>query len=123
MNEGNVTLIPKLFAPDYVHRSAGGEEIRGHDGWKRAVETVRAAFPDVRYAVEELVSEGDRVVCRHSMTGTHQGEYLEIAPTGTRITSGGLFINRFKGGKIKETWGASNMLWFFQRLGVTPPSG
>jgi predicted ester cyclase len=119
MNKGNVSLIPELFAANYVHRVPGGREIKGHDGWKQMVLSARTAFPDLRYTIDELVGEGDTVVCRGTSTGTHKGDYGGIAPTGKRITSNVIFINRFEGGKVAETW-APNGLSIYQQLGVIP---
>ena len=122
MNQSKVELIPELFAANYVHRSPGGQEIKGHDAWKQTVISAHAAFPDIHYAIDELVAEGDKVVCRYSMTATHRGEYMGIAATGKRVTSKGIFANRFENGKVAETFGVSNPLPFFQQLGVTPPT-
>jgi steroid delta-isomerase-like uncharacterized protein len=122
MNKGDVALIPDLFASTYVHRGPGGQEIKGHDGWKQAVLTAHAAFPDVHYTVDELVAEGEKVVCRYSMSGTHRGEYMGIAANGKPVSSKGVFVNRFENGKVAETFGVSNPLLFFQQLGVRPPA-
>jgi predicted ester cyclase len=55
------------------------------------------------------------------MTGTHKGEYNGIAPTGKRITTNGMFINRFEAGKVAETWAISNPLPMYQQMNVAPP--
>jgi predicted ester cyclase len=121
INRGNVGLIPELFSPTYVHCSASGLEIKGHDGWEQSVLRGLAAFPDMFYTIDDLVAEGDKVVCRFTATGTHKGEYMGISPTGKRITVNGVFINRFEEGKVVETWAMSNPMLLFQQLGVVPP--
>ena len=121
MNQGKVELIPELFDPNYVHRGPGGQEVRGQEGWKQTVLNSRAAFPDIRYTIVELVGEANRVVCQHSATGTHKGDYMGIPATGKQIATGGMFVNRFEGGKVVETWGVSNPVLMYQQLGVTPP--
>jgi predicted ester cyclase len=121
MNKGNVALIPELFAANYVFHVRAGAEIKGHDGWKQVVVAGRNAFPDVVYTVIELAGEGDKVFCRFSWTGTHKGDYSGIAPTGKRITGSGMFVNRFEGAKVVETWGESNPLLMYQQMGVAPP--
>jgi hypothetical protein len=65
------------------------------------------AFPDLHIAVEDLIAEGDKVVNRNTVTGTHQGEHMGIPPTGKCIAYNEIFIIRFEGGRIAETWGAS----------------
>ncbi len=121
MNKSNLELIPKLFAPDYVHRAASGQEIRGHEGWKQTVIDAHAAFPDIHYAVDELIGDGDKVVCRFTGTGTFKGEYMGAAPNGKQFTSKAMFVNRFENGKVAETWAVSNPMIAFQQLGINPP--
>jgi predicted ester cyclase len=121
MNKGNIALIPELFSPNYVHHFPGGQDIKGHDGWRLTVNAAHAAFPDVHYTIDELVAEGEKVVCHYTMTGTQKGEYSGIPPTGKRATTSGIFINRFKDGKVVETWAPNALLWY-QQLGVTPPA-
>ena len=121
MNKSNLELIPSLFAPDYVHRAASGQEIRGHEGWKQTVIDAHAAFPDIHYTVDELIGDGDKVVCRFTGTGTFKGEYMGAAPNGKRFTSKAMFVNRFENGKVAETWSVSNPLITFQQLGINPP--
>lgn len=82
-----------------------------------------AAFPDGRWTIEDQVAEGDKVVTRFSFTGTHQGEFMGIAPTGKRVTTSGMVIDRIVEGKIveeREEWDALGMM---QQLGAVPPLG
>ena len=66
---------------------------------------VRAAFPDMRITVEDVIAEGDRVSARVTMRGTHQGEFQGIAPTGKRVQVKAIDIFRIADGKIVEHWG------------------
>ncbi len=121
MNKSNLALIPDLFAPDYVHRSAAGQEIKGHEGWRQNVIDGHAAFPDLHYRIDELVGEGDKVVCRITGTGTFRGEYMGMAPNGRRFNASSMFVNTFREGKIVETWAVANPLISMQQLGISPP--
>ena len=69
---------------------------------------VRAAFPDMRITVEDMIAEGDRVSARVTMRGTHQGEFQGIAPTGKRVQVKTIDIFRIADGKIAEHWGHSD---------------
>lgn len=64
----------------------------------------RKAFPDLRFTVEDLIAEGDRVAVRVSFHGTHQGEFLGISSTGRQVVGTGIEIVRFAGGQIVEEW-------------------
>jgi steroid delta-isomerase-like uncharacterized protein len=69
---------------------------------KAFVLLMRAAFPDSHHTYEDLFAEGDRVVTRFTWSGTHQGAFEGIPPTGRRISVGGIWIHRLEGGRIIE---------------------
>jgi len=76
------------------------------------------AFPDLHITVEDLIEEGDKVVSRNTVTGTHQGEYMGLPPTGKSITYNEIFIVRFVNGRIAETWGVVDVLSQMNQLGL-----
>ena len=81
---------------------------------------LRRAFPDLHIAVEDLIAEGDKVVSRDTVTGTHRGEYMGVPPTGKCIAYNEIFIVRFARGRIAETWGVVDVLSQMKQLGVIP---
>jgi predicted ester cyclase len=76
------------------------------------------AFPDLHVAVEDMIAEGDKVVGRNSVSGSHLGEYMGLAPTGKSGTYNEVFIFRFLSGRIAETWGVVDVISQMQQLGV-----
>src|SRR5579859_1741740 len=112
----NVALIDELF-PDCVYRSPSVRELRGA-GYRQFLTQVLAAFPDGRWTVEDQVAEGEKVVTRWSFTGIHQGNLMGIAPTGKRVTTTGVMIDRIVGGKVAEEWEEYDALGMMQQLGV-----
>ena len=84
---------------------------------------VLSAFPDYHSTVEDQIAEGDEVVTRFSSQGTHQGEFLGIAPTGNRVRVTGIDIARVEEGKIVESWSEADMLGMMTQLGVIPEPG
>jgi steroid delta-isomerase-like uncharacterized protein len=105
--EGDLDTMRELLAPDFVdHRPIAGEEDPGPEGYIQFVAAVHAAFSDVRYVVEEqMAAEGDRVVSRLRLIGTHdRGEIAGFAPTGRRYEATAIVIHRIEGGKIVEEW-------------------
>jgi predicted ester cyclase len=80
----------------------------------------RNAFPDVQMSLEDQVAEGDMVVTRWIASGTHQGEFMGIAPTGDRVTVAGTSIERIVDGKIEETWDDYDALGMMQQIGAIP---
>ena len=83
----------------------------------------RAAFPDMRYTVEDMVAEGDKVVDRISWQATHLGEMMGIPPTGNTVRVTALHMSRIAEGKIVERWGQPDMLGMMQQLGAIPEPG
>lgn len=81
----------------------------------------RAAFPDVRMEVVQLVAEGDTVVGRFSCSGTHLGAWQGHAPSGRRFEGvGEVYFFRFEGGRIAEMWGLEDTASRRRPLGLPP---
>jgi predicted ester cyclase len=76
------------------------------------------AYPDLHITVEDQIAEGDKLVVRNTVTGTHLGEYMGIAPTGRSVSYDEIFILRFAGGRIAETWGVVDVLAQLRQLGA-----
>jgi predicted ester cyclase len=123
-NKGNVDLLDELADPNGVIHQAdgvGGTDIRGREAFKQFLKTYYAAFPDLRFTVEDQVAEGDKVVTRWTSEGTHKGELMGIAPTGKHAANvTGISIDRYSGGKFVEGWGNWDTLGLMQKLGIIP---
>jgi steroid delta-isomerase-like uncharacterized protein len=122
-SRGNLEAIPELVAEDFVDHQAPAGQPRGRERLADLVVAWRTAFPDMRETVEDLISDGDKVVGRFPMRGTHQGEFMGIAPTGRSVTMRRVDIVRIAGGKIAEFWYAEQMLELMQQLGAEPGFG
>ena len=121
-DEGNLDLIDELFTTNFVRHgpTATEGEVRGLEAFKGVVSMYRAAFPDLRVPIEDLIAEGDRVVSRWTARGTHQGELMGIAPTGNQASVTGMIVDRISGGRIEEEWVEYDTLYLMQQLGAVP---
>jgi len=121
-NKGDLDLADKLVAPNAVnHDPAAPPNIpSGALGVKVVVTMLRSAFPDDHHTIEDLVAEGDKVVVRLTHSGTHQGSFLGLAPTGKHITNTSIHIFRIAPGKIVEVWANRDDLGVLQQLGAIP---
>jgi len=121
-NQGNLDLVDKLIAPNAINHDP--QQLpgvpSGPQGLKDAVTVLRSAFPDDHHTIEDLVAEGDKVVVRTTLTGTHQGNFLGLAPTGKHITNTSIHIFRITSGKIVEAWANRDDLGVLQQLGAIP---
>ena len=119
-SEGKLDLIDTIFAPDYVDHVSASPEVHGLEGIRAFVGTFRAAFPDARFTVEDRIVEGDKLVARWTMRGTHHGAFAGVPATGKQVTVTGISIHRFEGDKIHESWDYYDALGLMQQLGAIP---
>ncbi len=107
-----------FFASDSVRHEASGPVRGGAEGIARNAAAWCAAFPDTRYTVEDVIAEGDRVLTRWTLTGTQQGEFMGIAPTGRQIRVTGMSLDIIEDGMIVEGFDAWDALGLRQQLGA-----
>jgi steroid delta-isomerase-like uncharacterized protein len=102
-SRGDLDTANVILSADFVDHLPREEE-RGIEGLKHYVSFYRTAFPDIQDSVEEIVAEGDKVVVRWSSRGTHQGEFMGVAPTGRVVAFTGMRLFRIAESKIAESW-------------------
>jgi predicted ester cyclase len=121
INPGQLSLLDELIAAEF--QGADGET--GSKGFRRPLDELRRGFPDIHFAVEDLIIEGDRVAVRWTWQGTHTGQFREFAPTGLRITDTGMAFYELRAGKVARVWMLTDRLGFLEQVGVVPrsPSG
>jgi steroid delta-isomerase-like uncharacterized protein len=118
---GDADVFDEVLASDFVyHQPMTPPDL---EGFKQFLPMFRTALPDMRFAVEDLIAEGDKVVDRITFQATHQGEMMGTPPTGNTVTVTEIHISRIVQGKIVERWGQTDMLGMLQQLGVVPPLG
>ena len=126
LSSGDWELISKtideVVEPDALIRTPLPIEATGAELLKRVFATLHRAFPDLHITIEDLIGEGDKVVARDTVTGTHEGEYMGLPPTGKSIMYNEIFIVRFADGQIAETWGVVDVLSQMRQLGAIPGS-
>ena len=124
-SQGNVDVVDEVLDPDFVCYDPNSEtgEIRGSETIKGEIEYFRNAVPDLTYTIEDQIADGDKVVTRYTVSGTHEGEFFGVAPTGERIMMSGMSIDRFEGGKMVEEWPEYDLLGVMRQLGAVPEPG
>ena len=123
--QGKLEVIDEVLDPDFVCYDPNSEagEVRGADTLKGEIEYFRNAVPDLTYTVEDQVVEGDKVVSRYTMRGTHQGEFFGVPGSGKQIEMTGINIDRFdENGKLIEEWPEYDLLGAMQQMGAIPES-
>ena len=120
-NDLPVEEIIAPLASSFVYHRPGMPDVTGLSDVRQVLEMYRSAVSDMHQTIEDLVAEGDKVACRWSGRGTHQGEMMGVAATGKVITVTGIAIYRIANGKIQEEWDYSDVLGLMQQLSVAPP--
>jgi predicted ester cyclase len=105
-----------FFAPGFTSHNMPPGFPPGVEGVKRFFATLRDAFPDVEVAIEELVADGERAAVATTITGTHRGELMGLAPTGRRVSVTGLDMIRVEGGRIVEHRGLTDSVGLMRQL-------
>jgi predicted ester cyclase len=109
-------VVDSFFAADFVSHNNPPGFPPGVEGVKRFFSMFRDAFPDVTVEIDEIVAEGDRVAVATTFSGTHQGELMDMAPTGRRVAVTGIDIVRVADGKIVEHRGLTDIVGLMRQL-------
>jgi steroid delta-isomerase-like uncharacterized protein len=104
MSRGNVSALEELVSQNHVLHDANNVTVKGIEALREHVNDLRTGFPDLSIAINEIVADGNMVTARWTITGTHKGQWLGIAPTNTKIEATGLTFCYVKDGKMQETW-------------------
>jgi steroid delta-isomerase-like uncharacterized protein len=113
-------VVDELVAPDAVIHTPLPIDATGAALLKEVFARLLTAYPDLHIAVQDVIAEGDRVVSRNVVTGTHLGPYMGLEPTGRSVTYNEIFVVRFANGQIAETWGVVDVLTQLRQLGAVP---
>jgi len=119
-NQRRVELVDDLAVDDYVEHDPFPGQGDGRDDLKARVRTILEAFDPLRFRIEDMIAEGDRVVVRWSQTGTHTGDFLGAPPTGREFTSTGIDIHRVADGRMAEHWHVVDLYGLLMQLGLIP---
>jgi steroid delta-isomerase-like uncharacterized protein len=119
-HQGNFRLMDELFDPGFVRHDPNRGDLRGKENNEKFIRTMRSAFPDLHFTVDDVISQDDKVATRYHFAGTHLGAALGFPPTQKKVSYSGILIQRFVDGKIAEQWTEADLLGLFQQLGAIP---
>jgi predicted ester cyclase len=123
-HNGDEGVLDELFATDYVNHELSNPEVRGLEEYKQWALGARAMWntglSDWRITAEDLVAEGDKVLKRWVIRGTHSGELLGMPATGKPIEMRGMSLYRFSGGKVREIYWNYDVFNLAQQIGAVP---
>jgi len=120
-NKRKLEVVSDLFSPSHaLHISDFSGSSVGPEAYKIQVAMFLAAFPDLRFTVEDTVAEKDKLVASWTISGTHKGEFMEIRPTNKKVSIEGITIHYIANGKIIDSNISWDALGLMRQLGVFP---
>jgi steroid delta-isomerase-like uncharacterized protein len=120
VNSGQLDTLEDVFAVNVVDHDPAPDQGPGPAGFKQFFATLRGAFPDLTVTPVHLDATEEDIAIAYTISGTHRGDFMGVAPTGKHISARGMQIARFERGKIVERWGSSDELGILKQLGVAP---
>lgn len=117
INTANKKMVKELISEEAVfYAPTSSEPLRGTEGYMLILNMMRSAFSDISWKLEEMVSEDNSIAARFIMTGTHDGDFFNIAPTGKSIKVNVMNFYRFSNGKIIEEYGQPDIFGLLQQI-------
>lgn len=120
ITEKNFAIIDQLYAPTYVRHDPDSPQVRSREDYQHYLAGLCTIFPDLHFTVEDLIAEGDQVVCRFSIRGTHSQPWRGLPATGKQVTITGINISRIAEGKVAEDWFNTDIFGLALQLGAIP---
>ena len=119
LGQGRFDLLDEICAPDYRRYLAPGAPPLDLAAQRARLEGIRAAFPDWRLTLHEIVVEGDLAAFRATVTGTHEGALLNLPATGNEVATSALDMIRIRDGRFTDHWGGPDLFTLLQGCGGT----
>src|SRR6266404_1543788 len=120
-NTGEERYAQAALTRDFVDRTLPSGRPQGLKGVLEASETFRAAIPDLKAEIEELLVVEDRAVVRYNFTGHFTGSFKDVKGDGREITFRAVDIYRVQNGQISDNWHPEDNLSLMQQLGAIKP--
>lgn len=118
--EKNFDAFDDVFAEDVVEHGTFGQESHSREERKEQMQQLLLAFPDFEAEVLDIVAEGDTVAMRVRLSGTHEGPFAGVEPTGKSFEVQNMVFTRIEDGKIVERWVQPDTLAMVTQLGIDP---
>jgi predicted ester cyclase len=124
LNEGNLDVLDELFDSGYrtrMIRAGSGETVGDREGLRGLTEEYLMAFPDYTERIVEILADGDRVATYSEITGTHEGPFRGIEPTGESVRFNSFDLFWLRDGKIVRSTGLVGWPTLLSQLGAELP--
>jgi predicted ester cyclase len=121
-SDKNPDLLDQAVTPDWQDIPLGPGQGPGPQGVKPLIRALRHAFPDLDILIHEIMGSAGRAAVRAEIRGTHQGEWLGIAPTNQHVRIALHEFHYLENGRITHTWHLEDWWGMFHQVGALPPT-
>ena len=122
LNQGNLGKADEYFSSNFVYHDAANPHVSNREEYRQFLTGLMTAFA-YQLTIEDLIAEGDKVVVRFTLRGTHQGQWRGVPPTGKPVTITATSTYRFTNGKVTEMWQNADVFSQLQQMGLIPSQG
>mgnify|MGYP000850449811 CR=1 FL=1 len=118
--EKNPALVDTVLAPQWDDIPLAPDQGPGPEGIKPIIRGLGEAFPDVQIVIRDMIQEPGKIGVRAEISGTHQGEFFGIAPTGKKVSFRLHEFHTLSDGLVTTTWHMEDWFGLFLQLGKFP---
>ncbi len=123
-NKRRLELVDEIMSPSHaLHDPTLTDSSVGPDAYKRQVSRFIVGIPDLRFTIEDIVDEKEKLAVAWTISGTHNGEFMGIPATNKKVYVEGITINHIVDGKIMDSYVSWDAFGMMQQLGVVPALG
>ncbi len=123
-NKRKLEVVSEVISPSHaLHAPNISGSSVGPEAYKRQILLFLAGYSDLRFNIEDMIAEQDKVVACWTFSGTHRGDYMGIPATNKKVSVDGMTIHHVAGGKIMDSYSNWDALGMMQQLGVVPLLG
>ncbi len=124
INKDNPAAIDRYVAADFVeHEPMPPGTPQGVDGLRTFLHTMRHDFPNFRYDIQDITTDGDKVWVRSTFRGMNTGQFMGVPVTGRNVDVSAFDVLRFRGDKVVEHWGVTDQASMLQQMGLMQMPG
>jgi len=123
-NKRKLDIVAQIISPSHalLDPFASGSQV-GPESYRRRVLELTSSFPDLRFTLDDVIAEKDKVVVLWVISGTHKGDFMNIPPTGKKVSVEGITIHYIRGGKILDSNARWDAMGLLRQVGALPPLG
>ena len=123
-NDRKLGLVAELISPSHALNDpfVSGSQV-GPEMYRRRILELTASFPDLRFALDDLIAEKEKVVASWVISGTHKGDFMKIPATGNKVSVEGITIHYIRDGKILDSNARWDAVGLLRQLGALPAIG